>query len=87
MSIGIITSIKSIKEIIWPNFLTYQKYYDLCRSKVTAPILKLGQQLETQCEIKARDALHVASAIIGKARYFLVIKRSHKLNKLNATVV
>ena len=37
MSIGIITSIKSIKEIIWPNFLTYQKYYDLCRSKVTAP--------------------------------------------------
>jgi len=39
MSIGIITSIKSIKEIIWPNFLTYQKYYDLCRSKVTAPNL------------------------------------------------
>jgi hypothetical protein len=31
----------------------------------------LGKQLETQCQIKARDALHVASAIIGKARYFL----------------
>ncbi|RKZ93568.1 MAG: hypothetical protein DRR19_00620 [Candidatus Parabeggiatoa sp. nov. 1] len=34
-------------------------------------ILKLGQQLETPCQIKARDALHVASAIIGNARYFL----------------
>jgi len=43
MSIGIITSIKSIKEIIWPNFLTYQKYYDLCRSKVTAPNLFCGR--------------------------------------------
>jgi len=43
MSIGIITSIKSIKEIIWPNFLTYQKYYDLCRSKVTAPKRNKGK--------------------------------------------
>ncbi len=31
----------------------------------------MGQQLETACQIKARDALHVASAIIGNARYFL----------------
>lgn len=34
-------------------------------------ILTLGQLIETHCHIRARDALHVASAIFGKARYFL----------------
>lgn len=49
------------------NYLTLSSYH----LDSSDDILKLGQQLETQCEIKARDALHVSSAIIGKARYFL----------------
>ena len=34
-------------------------------------VLTLGKQIETDCHIRARDALHIASAIIGQARYFL----------------
>jgi len=49
------------------NYLTLSSYH-VDSSDET---LKLGQQLEIQCQIKARDALHVASAIIGNARYFL----------------
>jgi len=49
------------------NYLSLS-YYHVDSSDET---LKLGQQLETQCQIKARDALHVASAIIGRAIYFL----------------
>ena len=49
------------------NYLTLSSYH-VDSSDET---LNLGQQLETACQIKARDALHVASAIIGNARYFL----------------
>jgi len=49
------------------NYLILSSYHVDSSDK----ILKLGQQIETQCQIKARDALHVASAIIGRARYFL----------------
>jgi len=31
----------------------------------------LGHQIENPCQIRARDALHIASAIIGGARYCL----------------
>jgi predicted nucleic acid-binding protein len=34
-------------------------------------ILNLGQQIQGNCEIRARDALHIAAAILGQARYFL----------------
>jgi len=34
-------------------------------------ILSLGKIIENRCGIRARDALHVASAILGVARYFL----------------
>jgi len=64
MSIGIITSIKSIKEIIWPNFLTYQKYYDLCRSKVTAPFSifkKLENDYKAQHPVKRGELCHLLS--------------------------
>lgn len=34
-------------------------------------VLNLGRMIENHCGIRARDALHVASAILGGARYFL----------------
>jgi hypothetical protein len=34
-------------------------------------VLNLGQRIQSNCHIRARDALHIASAIIGQARYFL----------------
>lgn len=34
-------------------------------------MLNLGKLIESRCRIRARDALHVASAILGEARYFL----------------
>lgn len=34
-------------------------------------VLNLGKQIQNDCHIRARDALHIASAIIGHARYFL----------------
>ncbi len=34
-------------------------------------VANLGKRIQSQCRIRARDALHVASAIVGQARYFL----------------
>ncbi len=34
-------------------------------------VLNLGKQIQNDCYIRARDALHIASAIIGQARFFL----------------
>ena len=34
-------------------------------------VLNLGKQVQDGCHLRARDALHIASAIIGQARYFL----------------
>lgn len=39
--------------------------------QTTEEVLNLGKRIESDCHIGARDALHVASAIIGQARYFL----------------
>ena len=44
-------------------------------------ILKLGKRFESQCQIRARDALHVASAVIGEARYFLSCDKKVTLMK------
>ncbi len=34
-------------------------------------MLNLGRQIPADCHIRAHDALHIASAIVGRARYFL----------------
>lgn len=50
-----------------------KSYLTLCSEHVgsTADVLDLGKQIQEACHIRPRDALHVASAITGKARYFL----------------
>ena len=50
-----------------------KSYLALCSEHVgnTKDVLDLGRQVQENCHVRARDALHVASAIIGKARYFL----------------
>ena len=34
-------------------------------------VLNLGKRLQNECWVRARDALHIASAMLGGARYFL----------------
>lgn len=48
-------------------------YLGLCAKHIESSedILKLGKRIENNCQIRARDALHVASAILGWSRYFL----------------
>ncbi len=50
-----------------------ESYLDLCSEHIhnSEEILELGRQFERECYIRARDALHVASAALGNARYFL----------------
>jgi predicted nucleic acid-binding protein len=43
-------------------------------------VLKLGKQIQSTCKIKARDALHIASAVLGQARYFLSC--DHKVTQM-----
>lgn len=48
-------------------------YLEWCDGHVNSSekILKLGKVIQQDCHLRARDALHIASAILGKARYFL----------------
>lgn len=48
-------------------------YLSLCVKRIgsSEKILELGKRIQSDCVIRARDALHVASAILGKAGYFL----------------
>lgn len=48
-------------------------YLALCREHIASSqeTLELGRALRKHCHTRARDALHVASAILGNARYFL----------------
>jgi len=48
-------------------------YLSLCFQQVenSENLLNLGKQVESNCHIRAHDALHIASAIIGQARYFI----------------
>jgi predicted nucleic acid-binding protein len=50
-----------------------EAYLELCIEHIDSSTesLNFGKQLQTSCHIRARDALHVASAILGKAQYFL----------------
>ena len=49
----------------------------LCHEHIhnSEEILNLGRQVERECHIRARDALHIASASVGNARYFLSCDR------------
>ncbi len=40
-----------------------------CHIEQTDDVLQLGKQIQHQCHTRSRDALHVASAILGDARY------------------
>ena len=53
------------------------KSLELCSEHVAQSdgVLTLGKLIESRCRIRARDALHVASAILGGARYFLSCDR------------
>lgn len=50
-----------------------KKYLSLCSEHIdnSEDVLRLGKRIQNHCQIRARDALHVASAILGGARYFL----------------
>ncbi len=50
-----------------------EDYLLLCRKHIedSEELLNLGKQIQNDCHIRARDALHIASSIIGQARYFL----------------
>lgn len=50
-----------------------EKYLSLCKSRIeeVEDIKDLAIIIRDRCSIKDRDALHLASAIIGKADYFL----------------
>lgn len=50
-----------------------EKYLSLCKNRVKEgeDIKDLAIIIRDRCRIKDRDALHLASAIIGKADYFL----------------
>ena len=50
-----------------------EDFRKLCDKHSANPkeVLQLGRRIQSDCHIRARDALHIASAIIGQARYFL----------------
>lgn len=49
------------------------EYLTLCTHHIESSdeILKFGKQIQTRCHTRARDALHLASALVGHARYCL----------------
>ncbi len=48
-------------------------YIESCKEYIpnSEELRQLSKTIQKQCHIRARDALHVASAILGNARYFL----------------
>lgn len=50
-----------------------EAYLSICAEHVenSEAVLALGKNTQSACQIRPRDALHVASAILGHARYFL----------------
>ncbi len=59
------------------------QYLNLCTEHVeqSDDVLQLGKQIQQQCHTRARDALHVASAIVGQARYCLSCDKTVTLMK------
>ena len=54
-----------------------ERALELCAEHVAQSdeVLNLDKLIESRCRIRARDALHVASAILVNARYFLSCDR------------
>ena len=50
-----------------------EDFLDLCAEHIESSdeALNVGKRIEHNCPVRARDALHIASAILGQARYFL----------------
>ena len=50
-----------------------REYLSVCAKHIenTEFLLTAGKRIQSDCSIRARDALHVASAILGNAQYFL----------------
>jgi hypothetical protein len=50
-----------------------KNYLVMCSEHIESSeeVVNLGKRIQGDCHIRARDALHIASAIIGHARYFL----------------
>jgi hypothetical protein len=48
-------------------------HLEWCKEHINSSdeIFKLGKLIQKDCHIRGRDALHIASAILGNARYFL----------------
>ncbi|MGD2087971.1 MAG: PIN domain-containing protein [Candidatus Aminicenantes bacterium] len=49
------------------------EYIKLCTRHIESSddVLSLGKQVQQECSTCSRDALHIASAMLGNARYFL----------------
>ena len=54
-----------------------EDYLDLCVEHIESSdeVLNVGKRIQNDCPVRARDALHIASAILGQARYFLSCDR------------
>ena len=52
-------------------------YLGLCDEHIetSEEVIDMGKRIQNDCSIRARDALHTASIIIGQARYFLSCDR------------
>ena len=50
-----------------------EDYLSLCTEHINSleEVLNLGGSIQNKCQARARDALHIASAVLGGARYFL----------------
>lgn len=50
-----------------------EDYLGLCTEHIDSSeeVLNLGKSIQSKCQVRARDALHIASAVLGGARYFL----------------
>ena len=50
-----------------------EDYLSLCTEHIDSSeeVLRIGKIIVSNCKAKPRDALHIASGVLGKARYFL----------------
>ncbi len=54
-----------------------EDYLGLCTEHIDSSeeVLNLGKSIQRKCQVQPRDALHIASAVLGGARYFLSCDR------------
>ncbi|MFH1943572.1 MAG: hypothetical protein ABIL68_15840 [bacterium] len=72
-----------------PKRLQMQSLLELCSKHMseTNMLKHLAQQISEESQIQGRDALHIASACIGKAEYFItcddiLIKKHRKIESM-----